>query len=217
MNPVPQLFKPLIELYANTDSFTERAIETTGMEKLRKADRYTARTSEIAKLLGQADVLSPVQIDHLIRGYFGWLGTAAVTTTNQIARLGSANEQPAMNLHDAFLVGNFVETLPANGSRYVTQMYEQSRAIEEAYTSWRHYLKIGDTEQAASLLADRRDDIVRYHQVQKVKRAESALNARARRVEADRTKTGRQKRDELDRIAAQKDRFARSVAGFPGG
>jgi hypothetical protein len=55
------------------------------------------------------------------------------------------------------------------------------------------------------------------YQAEGINRAESALNAQARRIEADRTKTGRQKREELDWIAAQKDRFARSVAGFPGG
>lgn len=211
MNPVPQMFKPLLDLYANTDSFTGRPIETMGMEKMSTADRFTARTSEIAKIIGKAGVLSPVQIDHLIRGYFGWMGTAAMTFVDQIVRAGDDNQRPSMRLRDVFLAGNFVETLPSNTSRYVTQMYEQAKEIEEAYNSWRHYLKVGDTEKANQVFAEKKDDISRYRQVQSVKRVEAASNAKAQRIETDRKKTGDQKRMELDKIAAQKDKAARSL------
>lgn len=211
MNPVPQMFKPLLDLYANTDSFTGRAIETMGMENRRKEDRFTARTSEAAKLIGQAGILSPVQIDHLIRGYFGWIGTASTTAVDQIVRLGDDVERPSMKLRDVFLIGSFVETLPTNSSRYVTQMYEQSKAIEEAYNSWRHYLKIGDIEQAKEVFETEKDKINHYRQFQAVKRAESSINAAAQRIEQDKKKSGDQKRDELDRLSVQKDKAARSL------
>ena len=209
MNPVPQMFKPIIDLYANTDSFTGRAIETMGMEKMRTEDRFTARTSEAAKIIGKAGILSPVQIDHLIRGYFGWLGTAATTSVDQIVRAGSDNPRPSMQLRDVFLVGNFVESLPTNSSRYVTQMYEQSKEVEEAYNSWRHYLKVGDLEKAKSVFESNKGKIMQYQQVQAVKRVESSLNAQAQRIESDKTKSGDLKRVELDRIAGQKDKTAR--------
>jgi hypothetical protein len=211
MNPTPQLVKPLLDLYANKDSFTGRAIETMDMERRRKADRFNGRTSEVAKLFGQAGALSPVQIDHLIRGYFGWLGTAATTVVDEIARAPEENARPDRRLRDWFLVGNFVETLPAGGSRYVTQMYEQAREVEEAYASWRHYLKTGETEKARALREANREKIARYRRVENLKRAIAALSARERRVETDRALDGGQKRAALERIAQQKDRAARTA------
>lgn len=213
MNPVPQMFKPLMDLYSNRDSFTGRAIETMGMEKMRAEDRFTGRTSEAAKLIGKTGVLSPVQVDHLIRGYFGWLGTASTTVIDQIARAGEPVARPAMTLRDVFLAGNFVETLPTNSSRYVTQMYEQSRVIEEAYNSWRHYVKLGDAEMAVKILEGERDKIGRYRLLQGVKSAEAQINARIRRIEADKAMSRDAKRVELDRLYQQKDRIARSVVG----
>lgn len=62
MNPTPQLIKPMIDLYANKDGFSGREIETQGMEKLRPEDRYTNRTSEVARFLGQIGLPNPAQL-----------------------------------------------------------------------------------------------------------------------------------------------------------
>jgi hypothetical protein len=212
MNPVPQMFKPVVDLYANKDSFTGRTIESMGMEKLRPEDRYTARSSEFAKLVGKANVLSPVQVDHLVRGYLGWLGTAATTSVDSIVRLGESNPRPAHELRDMFLIGSFVETLPTGSSRYVTQMYEQSKEIEEAYNSWRKYQKIGDTKKADEIYKSSRDDIDKYRRFQRAQRTMTQLNAESRRVEADKSLSSEKKRNMLREIATQKDRAARMVA-----
>jgi len=38
-NPTPQMVKPMIDLYANKNSFTGRDIETMGMDRLSKINR----------------------------------------------------------------------------------------------------------------------------------------------------------------------------------
>jgi hypothetical protein len=45
MNPIPQLIKPMVDVYANWDSFTDRPIETMGMERLKPDYRFADRTS----------------------------------------------------------------------------------------------------------------------------------------------------------------------------
>lgn len=214
MNPIPQLVKPILDVYANTDSFTGRPIETMGMERLRPEDRYTQRTSEIAKLLGKSELLSPVQIDHLIRGYFAWLGTAATTSVDLLARstVVDVPPAPAIKLRDMFLVGNFVETLPADASRYVSQMYKQSREIEQAYASLQYYRKLGETEKAREILEANRDKIKRYRLVTKLKALETKVNRRIRKIEARRDLDGETKRDLLNKLYAQRDKIARRLA-----
>ena len=211
LNPMPQLLKPIYEIGANTDSFTGRPIESMGMERLKPEDRFTNRTSEIAKAIGKAGLLSPLQVDHLIRGYFGWLGTAAVTSIDALVDLGDSTPKPTMKLRDTFLVGNFVETLPSGSSRYVTQMYEQAKEIEESYASWKHYLKSGDKAAAEAIYATDKDKINKYRLVENIKRAETRANAEVQRIKDDKKMNPEQKRTEIDKLAADKDRYARSV------
>lgn len=54
MNPVPQLVKPIIDVYANKDSFSGRPIETMGMERLKSEYRYNANTSLTARAASTA-------------------------------------------------------------------------------------------------------------------------------------------------------------------
>lgn len=99
MDPTPQAVKPLLDVYANKDSFSGKAIEGFADERLRPQDRYSDRTSEVARLLGSwglpdpvklakgdYSALSPKQIDFLMRGYTGWLSTVFTTATDTVLR-----------------------------------------------------------------------------------------------------------------------------------
>jgi hypothetical protein len=226
MNPIPQLFKPLIDLYANKDSFTDRPIETMGMERLRKEDRYTDRTSEAARLLGKLGLpdptqlmmgrwesLSPVQIDALVHGYFGWIGTAASTILDYgIRPIIADSEKPDMPLKDVFLLGNFAESLPTGSSRYVTQLYDQAKAIEQAYGSYRDALKRGETDRARAIFDEEGDNIRKHKLVERVKRAEADLSSRMKQIERSDRLTGEEKRRQLDILRERKHLLAQSVA-----
>lgn len=212
MTLLPQMFKPIYEVGANMDSFTNRPIESMGMEKMRPEDRFNERSSEIAKALGKPGILSPLQIDHLIRGYFGWLGTAAVTSVDALVHSLDDKVRPTMQLRDAFLAGSFVETLPSGSSRYVTEMYQQAKGIDEAYNSWRHYLKSGDKASADAVFAEDKDKIMQYKTVERIKRAETAANEQVQRIGNNPGMTADEKRTALDNLSAAKDRFSRSIS-----
>jgi len=215
MNPVPQAFKPLVDLYANTDSFTGRKIEGMGMERLQKRDRFTESTSEFARQFGKAGNitgLSPVQIDHLIRAYFGWIGTNAALLVDQAARpaLGRP-ERPDIPFRK--WTGGIAEDLDNDPirSRYVTQFYEQSRRINEAYASLRAAQKGGDTERAQSL--NERFDGTLTRQARRnnqMRKRMSELNAQRKDV-ASSAIDGSAKRIKLNRISAEMDRLARKL------
>ena len=222
MNPVPQLFKPMMDLYANRDSFTGQAIESMGMERLRKQDRFDERTSETAKFLGSLglpdltqfvmgrwDTLSPRQIDFLAKGYFSWLATMATTVIDfGIRPMINAGDRPDPQLKDVFFVGNFVESLPSNSSRYLTQMYDQAREIEQAYASYHARLKVGDVEGAKKILAEDGDLIRRQKATEALKRQEGLLNARLQFINASTTLTGEEKRIRLDQVYARRNAIA---------
>ena len=100
---------------------TARALSTTG----------NAVTGVV-----DAGFLSPVQVDHLIRGYFGWLGMFAVGFADLGAR--HAADQPQRPAIDVWktATGGMLSQLEDAPSRYVSQVYEQTKAIDEAWSSY---------------------------------------------------------------------------------
>lgn len=225
LNPVPQIVKPLMDVYSNKDAFTARPIESMGMERLRPQDRVTDRTSNVARFLGAMGLpdisqlpmgryapLSPVQIDYLIKGYFGWMGTAALTATNYLtAPIDGRGEKPDLKLRDTFIAGNFAESLPSGSSRYLTQMYEQSKEVEQAYASYHAALKSGDVEGAQKILADDGDKIRKYRTVEAEKKQVSQINTQIKRIEANKAMSGEAKRMRIDALEQQRNQAARRL------
>ena len=227
-DPIPQAIKPLLDVYSNKDSFTKRAIETPSEQRMKPADRYNERTSETAKLLGQLGLpepsqlikgdymaMSPKQIDHLIRGYFSWVGVTATSAADMLVRpLMDKGDKPDMQLRDMFLVGNFAQGLPAGSSRYVTQMYEQSRQVQQAYASYQNALKLGDMDKARDIQETDGDKLRSRMAYTRATEQMAALGQQAKRVEASRTMTGEEKRQRLDEIARQRNAIAKRTSGL---
>lgn len=229
LDPIPQAIKPLLDVSANKDSFTGRAIETQTDQKLRPKDRYSERTPEIARLLGSWGLpdplrlvkgewagLSPKQVEHLMRGYFSWVATVTFTVTDAGARaFMDKGDKPAMRLKDVFMAGNFIETLPSGSSRYVTKMYEQSKEAGQAYASYQAAVKAGDKDRVAEIRAKDLDKLKSHEQLQDGMKALARINAYARMVEADKKMTAEQKRDRLETLEQQRHKIASTVVGAP--
>lgn len=217
-DPMPQAFKPLVDIYSNQDSFTGRAIESQADQHLRPEDRYDERTSEVARLLGSWGLpdpvrflkgewseLSPKQVDHLLRGYFSWAGTTAAAVADTIARPAlDRGDRADRRLKDLFVLGNFVESLPSGSSRYVTQMYEQARQVEQAHASYRDAIKRGDLEKAEEIQRDEAPKLRQRPAYANATRQLSDLNQRAKAVTASKELSGAEKRAALDAIERQR-------------
>ncbi|MFC4923584.1 LPD38 domain-containing protein [Delftia deserti] len=228
MDPTPQAIKPFLDVYANKDSFSGRAIEGMADERLRPQDRYNERTSEVARLLGSWGLpdpvrlakgeysgLSPKQVDFLLRGYFGWLATVSTTATDTIARpLLDRGERPAARLRDTFVAGNFVEELPTGSSRYVTTMYEQAKDVEQAWASHQAAIKSGDVELARSIQEEEGPKLRNRMAINAAKQQMAELGQRAKKIEGDRLMSGEIKRERLTQIEQQRNAIAQRVAGL---
>jgi hypothetical protein len=227
-DPMPQAFKPLLDIYANKDSFTGRAIESQADQRLRPEDRYNERSSEVARFLGQVGLpdparlmkgeyagLSPKQVDHLLRGYFSWMATASTVASDMLLRntVVDRGESPAMRLKDVFLVGNFAEGLPTGSSRYVTAMYEQSKSVEQAYAAYRDALASGDHAKASEIM-DSSGELIRTRgAVNTATKLLAQLNSQAKRVQADPDMSSDEKRERLTRIEQRRHEIAKRVMG----
>jgi hypothetical protein len=169
LNPIPQAFKPLVDIYSNKDSFTNAPIETYGMERLSKQERRTNETSPLAiglggishalsSVTGQGTELSPVQIDYLVHSYFAWLGSAAATTSQYAMMPFNNGVYPDADWTKRMSLG-FAAKLPSNQSTYVTDFYQSNQQISEAYADMRHYAAQGQMDKVAEIMKDKGNEI----------------------------------------------------------
>lgn len=208
MNPVPQLIMPMIELWANRSAFTGRSIETQGMERLSPHERIGPATSAFAQLAGKNNVISPVQIDHIINGYFGWLGMHAVATADLALRpTMSLPGKPAMRVDETFLAGDFIKSLPSYQSKYVTRLYDQGKQVQEVLADMHHFQKTSDMEKAREILTNHRAEIRQAQIYTHAEQQLSAVNnlikvAQSNKADAD------TKRKQLDALYQVRNRIA---------
>ena len=213
LNPVPQAVKPIIDIYSNKDAFTGRPIETMGMERLEPQYRFTGGTSMVARGLSTATggALSPVQYEHLIRGYFSWLGSFVVGAADMAIRpVTNEASRPAADYWKV-ATGGIVSDVKSAQSRYVSQMYDQAVELEEAYGTYKMLLKEGRTQEAREYLAENREKLNQYRTVEHIKAAETRYNERIKMIERSKLDP-EAKREKIQQVQQQKDKIARLVA-----
>lgn len=227
MNPIPQVFRPLIDVYSNKDAFTGRPIENMAMQRLKPEDRYTYNTSELARLLSKSGVfvdpvglvagtgakqLSPVQIDSLIKGYFSGMGTLATAAVDGLLHHTVIDRGEALPATIKTFAGSFAESLPTNSSRYVDMLYSSAQDIEQSYASYRNAIKNGDIEKARQIMKDEGSQIAKYHLVESLKKNESKINQQIQRTMNSKELTGEQKAETIRRLKVEQDKIARLFA-----
>jgi len=74
LNLIPQLVRPLVDVYYNQDSRTGRPIIPRRMEELTPEMQSTPGTSEAAKKIGGIIGYSPILVDYFFRQYTGYTG-----------------------------------------------------------------------------------------------------------------------------------------------
>lgn len=211
MNPIPQIFRPAQEAAFNWNAFQDRPIDSMGQERLPAEDRFTARTSAGAIGAGKLTGISPQRIEHLVRGYFGWLGTQALAVSDMVGR--SVFDMPSNPAHDftrpenIAVVGAFIRPTDASGSKYTNRYFRDLDAVQQLYAAWSSARKAGEYERAAELYKDDRLKLRGlYTAADKQMRS---INQRVRRVTADRTLSAEAKGELLAGLYGQRNRLAR--------
>ena len=160
MNPIPQAVRPAMEASFNWNSFQGRPIDSMGQERLPAEDRYTARTSAGAVALGRLTGSSPQKIEHLARGYFGWLGLQALNASDLMARdmlaLGANPAHDFGKVDNLAVIGSFIKARDAGSSKYVQRFYDQQREVDMLYAAYAAARQAGDLERARELAGDDR-------------------------------------------------------------
>jgi hypothetical protein len=159
---VPQAVKPALEVMTNYDFFSGRPIVGTGLQELPTERQYSAtNTSEVAKGLGKLGLISPLAIDHLIKGYFGTSGGLVLTATNRLAREVMGIPTPEKSWQDAFAtfpgMGSFVAR--EHGTALKNDFYELNDEVTKAVNGYNSIIKTGNAEAATNFIQSKTSPI----------------------------------------------------------
>ena len=88
INPLgAQIIKPLIEANFNHNFYTGNAIVSKYLDgNLQDAFINRASTNELAKMVGEMFDVSPLKVEHVMRGYTGTIGTYVLGAVDEILR-----------------------------------------------------------------------------------------------------------------------------------
>jgi hypothetical protein len=123
---LPQVFKPPIEVMVNYDFFSGRPTIGMGIANKPTEQQFTNTTSEFAKFIGSSGLIAPVNVDHLVKGFFGTTGGLGLMITNAAVNSVSDIPPPEKSWRDAIAsipgAGAFVSK--ENGNAMKNDFYE---------------------------------------------------------------------------------------------
>jgi hypothetical protein len=214
----PQAVTPFIEMYANKDSFTGRPIESMAFKRLPPTERKYAYTSSAyvntSKLLNLIPFkmvnLSPVQIEHLVQGYFGWVGSTAAAAVSisdyprQYARFTSTGWDTPLGM-------GFFKSLPSVQSKYKTQFYDQLQQMNEVFALQRLYESRNEWDKAMTVATDNKNLLMWRTSYTRVQRKIQQINRQIRLIEADKRLSNAEIIDRVRQLNVLKNDIIRAL------
>jgi len=207
--PLPQIVKPLIEVAMNRNIFFDRDIEPIGSRMLSPSKRYGMYTSETAILASQllehipVDTLklSPYQLEHLINGYFGWVGKEVLAFADMVTRsAGDFPERPARELSDYYMARRVFKSSPIRNTRAGTVFYKILKELEQAVQDANLARKLGHMDEYRDIYEDKKSLFMFKAFLRKKGRMVNDLNARIKRINFDLKMGGDEKAVRIDRM-----------------
>ena len=223
-NPVPQGALPIMEVIANYDTFRGAPIEGIALQRMPTEMRAYSSTPEFYKWLsrngGSMIGLSPVEIQQLIEGYTGTIGTSLIATTDVIASAtGAIPEKPDGVFGNAFAdsltsiagLTRFIREDGTGASRFVSDFYELKRDTDQVYTAIRDAATAGNREEIDRLLGEKGKAVGFRTYFNGVARQLTQINKAMDTIRRDPNMSSSQKKEELLRLRKLKVETTRKV------
>ena len=167
------LLKSAIETRTGEDIFTGRPVVPEDLQGLEPWLQYTAKTSSLAKALGQAFGVSPAWADHLIVNFTTSYGQTALSL------LDYANpDKPLPGWDDVIILKGFIKDGSRNASSsraFWALVATRTGVLETARRSWQATIQAGDAAAAEDYLSRQPPSVKGWI-------AAAALDAKARRL-----------------------------------
>lgn len=208
MNPMPQVAKPLTEVWANKNSYTGNDIVPQGMENLESGLQAKEDTKDILKFLGEKFNVSPAKMQHLIQGYMGGMGIMALTAADVIIEASDLKLDNPVNRNNIWGIGKLWRDDEMVSSKQVSEFYEFAREVDKAVYTISALKAQGDVSKLRDYIEDNADLLANKQVVGKMKSAFRNIRTQMKLVKASKTMSADQKDAAIRKLIAVRNGYA---------
>jgi hypothetical protein len=201
--PIPSAVRPLAENYTNFDIFSGLPVVSAGQQRKEPYLQYTEKTSEIAKLVGAQLNYSPIKIDKLLKGYFGYLGQTLGQVSNYFA-----GDRPAPTANDIIFVGSMLENQRATGNR--GDFYDLYDKVVTAKASANALLQEGRVDEYRDYLDKNKGYVAIEKPINNLHNQLTKLRDYKKLIMAS-NRTAEEKREALDRLTESENNMLDNI------
>ena len=144
---VPAAPKPILEAFYGETTFGP--IESAREKMLEATERFRPGTTELAKTLGSFTGhigISPLMIEHFVRGYTGGLGVALMSTLNPLLRSAEEGEKMPVGASRQPFIGGLFQ--PVEGRFLIERAYARMDDVVKAQQTYKDMVSRGQRDRA---------------------------------------------------------------------
>ena len=208
INPVPQTVLPALEAYTNKSFFTQRAIVGQGLEDVAPGYQVGPGTTNIAADIGKALNISPMKLDHMIKGYTGTMGMYMLDVVDSVYSMNSDIEKPSKRIDQMPILKRFMIDPEARGT--VTAYYDMKNAVSETVRTSNLLERSFKFNDQAEYLQENGKMLVSEEYVKTLEKTMKQFREMKLMIRAS-TMSGDEKQDALKQITAAENKLTSNI------
>ena len=210
-NLMPQALRAGVEVATNHSFLTGNPIVGRGLENLETSQQFTENTSELAKLIGKTGIISPVNLDYLIRGYGGTMAAGVLYATDATANVFYNDKLPTTPLHRVPMIGSFFYSPEGKGQ--LNDYYDLKDKSDEVATTLNHLKKFGTPEDVLEYREQNKEMISVRSRINTITSRMEVLRARRKQI-INSNLSSDEKRSQIDEIDRRINEQVRTIGAL---
>lgn len=210
-NLMPQALRAGVEVVTNHDFLTGNPIVGRGLENLATSEQFTENTSQLAKLVGGTGIISPVNLDHLIKGYGGTMAAGVLYATDATANMFFNDKLPTTPLYRVPMIGSFMYNPEGKGQ--LNDYYDLKDRSDEVTATLNHLRKFGTPEEAQEYATDKKEILAIRGRVNAISNQMKILREQRKRIIASNLSSD-EKRSQLNIIDARINGMVQNIGAL---
>ena len=201
-----QVIAPLYEAMNNKNKFTGRPIVGFYQEGLDPEAQYEDYTNEMARVIGNTFGISPMKIDHVMKGYLGTLGGYGLMVGDKMTRVMTGRNQSPMGMDQAPVIRRvFMDQRTSRGLQQ--QYYELKEAVDGIINTERNLRKNKRDFNAAKVFRYNNQDVWNVrNELNAITRYMTRFRKKRNRILTDTTLSYDERVERIRQLEADRDR-----------
>ncbi|MEB5773126.1 hypothetical protein MXE95_03225 [Aeromonas caviae] len=206
LNPTPQIVKPLVEATFNYDTFRGGPIDGPQDLNVQAEARYNEQTSLLMRELGELTGFSPKQLEHLVIGYTGTMGSYVMAAADGLIRASRPGESASWRADEIPLVkAVYRGSGPAKSTQHMEEFYRMLNEVNQLKRTVDQYRSEGLTDKANELLNEQGGILKSRRSLSQTQQQVRVVRNKIELIQRDRTMSADEKRRRIDGLLSRRN------------